>query len=103
MPVWTKVAIGTDQVPGSLVSLNVDNEHYFSADEDDNKLWFGVLDEDFPGRRAGSRLTEMVAAILGGRTAWVEWTEWPGDIRQQQIDITGIKAAYDECVKATNP
>ena len=103
MPVWTKVAIGTEHVPGSLIFINVDNEHYFSGAEDDRKLWFGVLDEDFPGRRAGSRLTEMVAAILGGHTAWVKWTKWPGDTMQQEIDLAGIKAAYDECVKATNP
>ena len=38
MPVWTAVTIGTDHVPGSLISLNVDNEHYFSGDEDDKKL-----------------------------------------------------------------
>lgn len=80
--------MGLDHYPGSTIALNVDREHYFQAAEDELFYW---------------NKPDVVNAVLGGRAAWVEWRQWPGDQMEQEIDLTGIKAAYDECVKATSP
>lgn len=72
------------------------------------------MDEDLPELKEPSwaagvptvpavdHLGDLLDAILAGRTAWVEWTKWPGETMQQEINLAGIKSAYDECVKATS-
>ncbi len=85
--IFEAVYIGTENVPGSHINVNVDNVYYFDGDEDEDYPWGGE---------------KLLTAVLAGRTAWVEWIKWPGDTIQQKIDLTGIKAAYHKCVRATN-
>jgi len=87
-PALDIVHVGFDNQPGSFSHLNIDNVHYFRASSNNIDYW---LDP------------EIVGALLNGRMAWIEWTDWPSDTKQQEIDLTGIKHAYDECVKATSP
>ena len=86
--VYKRIMIGLNKYPGSIIEINVDKEHYFHAAEDKPFYW---------------TKSELLAAVLGGQTAWIEWWEWPGDQMQQEINLAGIEAAYNECVKATSP